>query len=187
MKIGIPRSLLYYHYFPLWKSFFEELGLEVVLSSPTNKKILENGVKKAVDDACLPVKLCFGHVMELADKVDYLFVPRLVSVEEDAFTCPKLIGLPDMLRASLDKLPPLLDTCFDWKGGISPYQSFRELGRKFTRSSRTIRRAFEKAGQRQDEFRKVMQRGLTPPEAMEILDGKGEGRKMKNGELRIAL
>ncbi|MCK4326758.1 hypothetical protein KAW55_08400, partial [bacterium] len=115
MKIGIPRSLLYYHYFPLWKSFFEELGLEVVLSSPTNKKILENGVKKAVDDACLPVKLYFGHVMELADKVDYIFVPRLVSVEEDAFTCPKIIGLPDMLRASLDKLPPLLDTCFDLK------------------------------------------------------------------------
>ncbi|MCK4436566.1 2-hydroxyacyl-CoA dehydratase [bacterium] len=187
MKIGIPRSLLYYHYFPLWKSFFEELGLEVVLSSPTNKKILENGVKKAVDDACLPVKLYFGHVMELADKVDYIFVPRLVSVEEDAFTCPKIIGLPDMLRASLDKLPPLLDTCFDLKKGISPYRSFQELGRKFNKGSQAIRRAFEKAEQRQDEFKKTMQNGLTPPEAMEMLDGKSEEPRTKNGELRIAL
>ncbi len=169
--------------------------MEVVLSSPTNKKILENGVKKAVDDICLPVKLCFGHVMELADKVDYLFVPRLVSVEEDAFTCPKLIGLPDMLRASLDKIPPLLDTCFDLKAGISPYRSFRELGRKLNRSSRTIRRAFEKAEQRQDEFRKAMQKGLTPSEAMEALKTKNETRltsaaserKTKNEELRIAL
>ncbi len=186
-SVGIPRSLLYYHYFPLWKSFFEELGLEVVLSSPTNKKILENGTKKAVDDTCLPVKLCFGHVMELADKVDYLFVPRLVSVEEDAFTCPKLIGLPDMIRASLDKLPPLLDTCFDLKSGITPYRSFQELGRKLNRGSRTIRRAFQKAEQRQDDFRKTMERGLTPPEAMEMLDGKSEEPRTKNGELRIAL
>ncbi|MCK4325172.1 2-hydroxyacyl-CoA dehydratase, partial [bacterium] len=115
------------------------------------------------------------------------FVPRLVSVEKDAFTCPKLIGLPDMLRASLDKLPPLLDTCFDLKKGISPYRSFQELGRKFNKGSQAIRRAFEKAEQRQDEFKKTMQNGLTPPEAMEMLDGKSEEPRTKNGELRIAL
>ncbi|MHA1131865.1 MAG: acyl-CoA dehydratase activase-related protein, partial [Candidatus Helarchaeota archaeon] len=30
-KIGIPRSLLYYKYFPLWKTFFEELGYEIII------------------------------------------------------------------------------------------------------------------------------------------------------------
>ncbi len=170
MKVGILRNLFYYHYFPLWKTFFEELGVEVVVSSPTNKKILENGLKKAVDDACLPVKLTFGHALDLAGRVDYLFIPRLVSIEPDAFTCPKLIGLPDMIRASLNGLPPLLDTCFDLKKGVSFYQSFRELGRNFTRKSSLIKKAFQKAEIKQGEFEKIMKRGLTPVEAIEVLE-----------------
>lgn len=171
LKVGILRNLLYYNYFPLWKTFFEELGIEVVVSSPTNKRILESGVKKAVDDACLPVKLTFGHALDLAGRVDYLFIPRLVSIESDAFTCPKLIGLPDMIRANLNELPPLLDTCFDLKKGRSFYRSFRELGRNFTRKSYLIKNAFQKAEIRQREFEKTMERGLTPGEALKVLEG----------------
>ncbi len=26
IKVGIPRALLYYQYYPMWKTFFEELG-----------------------------------------------------------------------------------------------------------------------------------------------------------------
>lgn len=59
LKIGIPRALLYYYYYPLWKGFFTALGLEVVVSSKTTKPILNNGVKLSVDDACMPVKLFF--------------------------------------------------------------------------------------------------------------------------------
>ena len=170
LKVGILRNLFYYHYFPLWKTFFEELGVEVVVSSPTNKRILESGVKKAVDDACLPVKLTFGHALDLADRVDYLFIPRLVSIESDAFTCPKLIGLPDMIRANLNGLPPLLDTCFDLKKGRSFYRSFRELGGNFTRKSSLIKNAFQRAEIRQREFEKTMERGLTPGEALKVLE-----------------
>ncbi|MHA1830764.1 MAG: acyl-CoA dehydratase activase-related protein, partial [Candidatus Helarchaeota archaeon] len=42
-RIGIPRSLLYYKYFPLWKTFLEELGVEIVLSDRTNSKIIDIG------------------------------------------------------------------------------------------------------------------------------------------------
>ena len=192
MKVGIAASLLYYHYFYLWKTFFEELGVEVVVSSPTNKKIVENGVKKAVDDACLPVKLTFGHVMDLAGRVDYLFIPRLVSLEPDAFTCPKIIGLPDMIKANIDNLPPVLDTCFDLKSGDSLYQCFRELGRNFTRKSSLIKQAFEKAEVKQREFEKVMEQGLTPREAINVLEKSPSSAGSNPGEtpvdnLRIAL
>lgn len=192
LKIGIAGSLLYYHYFYLWKTFFEELGLEVVVSSPSNKRIMENGVKKAVDDTCLPVKLTFGHVMDLADRVDYLFIPRLVSLEPDAFTCPKIIGLPDMIKANLDDLPPVLDTCFDLKKGRSLYQSFRELGGHFTNKSSLIKQAFEKAEIKQGEFEKIMEQGLTPREAIEVLEKSLSSSGNNTGEtprdnLRIAL
>lgn len=105
VKVGIPRGLFYYYFFPLWCDFFHNLGAEVVLSQPTNKKILNRGVSLAVDEACLPVKLFYGHVVDLADKVDYLFLPRLVSTAQKEYICPKFMGLPDMIKAADIKLP----------------------------------------------------------------------------------
>ena len=62
VKVGIPRALWYYKYFPLWESFFKDLGAEIIVSPVTNKNILDQGVKLIVDEACLPVKVFFGHV-----------------------------------------------------------------------------------------------------------------------------
>ena len=43
-KVGIPRALHFYRYFPFWKKLLEELDVELILSPPTNKKIVEEGV-----------------------------------------------------------------------------------------------------------------------------------------------
>jgi len=64
-RIGIPRGLFYYQYFPLWDVFFKELGAEVVLSGTTNKKIFNDGVMVCNDQTCIPVKTFFGHVCHL--------------------------------------------------------------------------------------------------------------------------
>ncbi|HUL23316.1 MAG TPA: acyl-CoA dehydratase activase-related protein, partial [Thermodesulfobacteriota bacterium] len=32
-RIGIPRALMFYRYFPLWRAFFERLGWRVVVSN----------------------------------------------------------------------------------------------------------------------------------------------------------
>jgi len=110
MRVGIPRSLLYYKYLPFWKTFLSELGLEVETSPLTNKQILSWGVEIAENELCVPVKAFYGHCMALRGKVDALFVPRVVSVEEREYTCPKFLGLPDMVAAVADRLelPPLL-------------------------------------------------------------------------------
>ena len=105
VKIGIPRALFFYCYYPLWRAFFENLGLEVVLSPETNKAILDDGIRTTLSEACLPVKVFFGHALAIADQVDYLFVPRITRVEPKAYICPKFMGLPDMLRARLQNLP----------------------------------------------------------------------------------
>jgi len=44
-KVGIPRALHYYRYYPFWKKLLEELDAEIVLSPPTNKKIVEEELK----------------------------------------------------------------------------------------------------------------------------------------------
>ena len=37
MKIGITRALLYQYYYPFWRSLFERLGCEVVISDTSTK------------------------------------------------------------------------------------------------------------------------------------------------------
>lgn len=63
IKVGIPRALLYYQYYPMWKTFFEELGAEVVVSPPTTQIMLSAGSARLVADTCLPVKVFCGHVL----------------------------------------------------------------------------------------------------------------------------
>ena len=41
MKIGIPRALSYYNFFPFWYGFFSDLGIEIVLSDKTTKQIID--------------------------------------------------------------------------------------------------------------------------------------------------
>ncbi|MGI6669011.1 MAG: acyl-CoA dehydratase activase-related protein [Acetivibrionales bacterium] len=109
-KIGIPRSLFYYKFMPFWEVFFTELGNVVVVSGPTNKQILDNGVKACIDEACLPIKVFFGHVIDLMNRVDYILVPRFTSISRGEYICPEFGGLPDMIRHSLKGLPALIDT-----------------------------------------------------------------------------
>jgi len=109
-RIGIPRGLFYYKFITLWDAFFSALGAEVIVSDPTNKHILDEGVKVCVDEACLPVKLFHGHVINLRDRVDYILIPRFTSISKGEYICPQFGGLPDMVRHSIKSLPPIIDT-----------------------------------------------------------------------------
>ncbi|WDV46652.1 acyl-CoA dehydratase activase-related protein [Clostridiaceae bacterium M8S5] len=143
MKIGIPKGLLYYDYIAVWKDFFEELGQEVIISDDSNKKILTDGASKCIDDACLPVKLYHGHVMNLKDKVDYIFIPKIISVEKKTYQCPKILGLPAMIKQSIEGLPEILDTEINLRNR-SYKKSIFELGLKFTKNIAKIKRAHNK-------------------------------------------
>ena len=110
LKVGIPRSLFYYRFAPFWEAFFPALGAEVVISDRTNKRILDDGVKSCVDEACLPIKLFYGHVLNLADKADYILVPRFTSISRNEYICPEFGGLPDMIRHTLKGIPKIIDT-----------------------------------------------------------------------------
>jgi len=171
VSLGIPRALLFYYYYPLWRAFFTNLGVEVIVSPETNKKILDSGLRSALDEACLPVKLFFGHVLALAAQVDYLFVPRLISVEQKAYICPKFMGLPDMLRARLPDLPPIIDLPVDFRRSDQTWAHFFEaLGRIFTQDRVLIRKAYKSASEAHQQFQELLISGLLPPEAISVLE-----------------
>lgn len=140
-KVGIPRALLFYKYSPLWVNFFQNLGVEVVVSPETNKKILNDAIENCVDDACLPVKLYHGHVLSIKDQVDYLFIPRIMSVSKGRHICPKFCGLPEMIKYSLSNLPPILDVEINLPQGLQTKQA----GKYFTDDPVRILSAYNNA------------------------------------------
>jgi len=72
-RIGLPRVLHFFDYYPFWKAFFESLNYEVVNSDKSNQKILEDALELFVAETCLPIKIVYGHVANLINKkVDYL-------------------------------------------------------------------------------------------------------------------
>ncbi len=117
IRIGIPRALLYYQYYPMWKTFFEELGAEVVVSPPTTQAMLAEGAARVIADTCLPVKVFLGHVLFLVEKCDRIFIPAIRSVGNNIYNCSKFLGLPDMTRAVIPESPPILDIDIDTNQG----------------------------------------------------------------------
>lgn len=162
-KVGIPRSLFYYKYYPLWKTFLEELGAEIIVSDATNKHILDAGVKACVDEACLPVKLFHGHVLNLADRVDCIFVPRFTSISRNEYVCPEFGGLPDMVRHTLKGIPTLIDAEVNLrKSGKNSWRAAYETGCYFTQDKARIKRAFKLAIRDYRAYRNKIRKGYLP-------------------------
>lgn len=145
-RIGIPRALLFIEYLDLIVNFFSNLDAQVIISETTNKKILDNGVQVAVDDACLPIKLFHGHVINLKDKVDYIFIPRIMSINEKEHICPKFGGLPELIRYSINDLPPIITTEINnYYNKEALIKSIYDIGLYITKDKEKIMNAYKKA------------------------------------------
>ena len=173
VRIGIPRALLYYQYYPAWKTFFEELGAEVVVSTPTNQAMLAEGSARVVADTCLPVKVFLGHVISLIGKCDRIFIPAVRSVQYKVYNCSKFLGLPDMTKAVIPESPPILEIDIDVNRGKRVlYQAIYKLGRHFNWNPIKIRKASLAAWQTYLDYRKLMtSQKISPPEAIERMSG----------------
>lgn len=189
-KIGIPRGMLYYDYYLLWKDFFNNMDVEVVTSPRTNKDILNRGVQNCVDEACLPVKVFHGHVEHLKDKVDYIFVPKFISLYKREYCCPKHLGLADMVKHSIEGLPEIIDTEINLrKSNRDLRNSILYTGRYFTNSSKKIHNAFNNAYDKFIKYNELMARGVIPINAVGLYDDISFNKKIyyENSNSRILL
>lgn len=170
--VGIPQALLYYQYYPLWRTFLEGLGVDVVLSPPTGRAILRDGLSALGTDVCLPVKVAAGHLMALKGKVDMIFLPRLISAAKGEYACPKLMGLPDMVRHSVE-LPPLLMPAVD-RYRMDNWPLVRvalSLGRRLGASAPASLLALRRALTCYRRYRQVLEAGYFPQEAIDAVCG----------------
>ncbi len=115
MRVGVPRCLSFYYLFPLYRTFLRELGIDFAETSVSTLKDLDNLRLCPTDEPCVSVKVSFAHSANLlAQGADALFVPTVVSIERDNYCCPKMMGLPYMLKAAFElsdsqMISPLID------------------------------------------------------------------------------
>lgn len=175
-QVGIPRGLFYFYQYPLWKTFFNDLGAEVITSSPTSRKTIDHGIENTVDECCLPIKVYFGHVSELIEKQpDYILAPRLISTEMRSYICPKFMGVPDMIRANWPDCPPLIDITVDCSRDTRQlWRDIYRVGGLFNGSKKSILAAYEHGLREMKRMRVWTRQGYSPLEAIELWEKHGE-------------
>jgi len=181
VRIGIPRAMTFFDLYPFWKAFFTEIGCQVVVSEPTNQRIVRAGCEAMQTETCLPIALAHGHVLALMEAgVDHVFVPSVVNLEHEAqeavhsYACPLAQSLPYLLRAALRFGPPgpgLLAPIFHFERGRRAVAAeLRKLGRTLGVRAARVANAIETAWQALDAFREgLVRRGR------EVLDRLDEG------------
>ncbi|MDD3341434.1 MAG: acyl-CoA dehydratase activase-related protein [Bacilli bacterium] len=126
-KIGIPRGLYFYFFKDLYIKFFENLGVEVLISPPSNPSILNEGTKESVDEMCLPMKMMLGHISYLKDKCDYIVLPRIDNYGFSNQTCTYFLALYDIVNNMGDF--KLLNYNIDEAHGQDETDGFLKMGR----------------------------------------------------------
>ena len=140
MKIGIPRSLYYYHYKDLWLNFFEYLKIDVVVSPETNKEILDLGLKYSTDEMCLSLKNYIGHVAYLKDKCDYILVPRIDNYGIDNQTCTNFLASYDIINNMFDI--NILNYNVNLRNSETELKGFMNIGNIIVIDKKNIKDAF---------------------------------------------
>ena len=190
-KVGIPRALLYYKYFPMWGAFLENIGAEIVISENTNQRIITQGASRVVSDTCLPVKAFIGHAISLIDRCDSILIPVVRSTQKKVYNCSRFLALPDLTRAVVPCIPPILEIEFDLNRGTRYlYQQIYTLGRHFTCNPLKIKAAAQHAWETHLKYEEITaQQNLTRVEAIDIIQNKmiRETRKDYGTELVIGL
>jgi len=164
-KIGIPRALFFYEFFPFFNAFFTELGFSVVFSERTNKNIIHKGVETTPVDTCFPIKLTHGHILSLLEKgIDYLFLPSVINLKQtspyfsESYHCPYVQSIPYTISSTInfkekniEVLQPVIRMRYEKKGFLKP---LLEMGKTLGISEKDIKNAFRIGEDVQEAFNK---------------------------------
>jgi predicted CoA-substrate-specific enzyme activase len=179
MRIAIPRAMVFHDVFPYWRTFFQSLDIEIVLSEATNPQIARQALEHAGVETCYPAKLVYGHVLDLMDKAaDFVFLPGIVGRENIApgqkenNYCPYIPASSYLVSAHVDleskgMRPLRFPIQMRWEK--TKKKDLREIAHQLGVSARRINEADEVASEAQRAFyATVRQRGQ---EILTSLDG----------------
>ena len=73
-RVGLPAALHLFEDLPLWRKFFDELGVATVTSAGSKIALIE-GKRLCGAEFCSPLAAFHGHVHQMMDKSDAVFAP----------------------------------------------------------------------------------------------------------------
>lgn len=152
IKVGIPKSLLYYYYKNIWIYFFKYLNIDIVESIKSNKEILEQGENLSTDEACLSLKIYLGHINYLKDKCDYILIPRLYSIKKNEQVCTNFNCLYDLVNNTFNNLN-ILNYNVDLTNNDSELLGFLKIGKTLGYSYIETYKAYKFAKRKDLELR----------------------------------
>jgi activator of 2-hydroxyglutaryl-CoA dehydratase/predicted nucleotide-binding protein (sugar kinase/HSP70/actin superfamily) len=118
LRVGMPRVLNLYSTAPLFRAYFEALGIDsrnIVFSDSTSEPLWEAGSRYGSIDPCFPSKVTQAHIHDLlmvkhkARPLDFIFFPCLTHLPSfvqgmsDTTACPIVAGVPKVMRAAFTK------------------------------------------------------------------------------------
>ena len=89
-RLGIPRALTTHSLFPLYSTFFSELGMEVVLSD-----VDPRGELKSYSGFCFPAQIAHGAVLDLAEQRRRPGLPPARHAHAPGQPLPGFLFVPD--------------------------------------------------------------------------------------------
>lgn len=167
-KVGIPRSLFYYYYGDIWKSFLNALKIPYIVSPKTNNNIMERGIKKAGDEMCLSLKNYLGHIDYLIEKCDLLLVPRINNYKTNNQTCTNFWAAYDIVNNIFNK--KILSYNIDLEKGDTLKKGLYKIGKELKKEKKEIKKAYRKA---------IYEHNLIKNKNIEITDNKLKSAKTK--------
>lgn len=151
IKIGLPRAMLYYRYGVFWKNYFENLGLNVILSPETNEQIVSLGIKNTIDECCLSYKIYIGHVLYLSPICDYILISRVCDYGKKDKVCTRLNATYDNIKYLVDP-NQLIEYNINHTKHKYTFPSFFKIGLKFTKNPIKIITSYILAKKKQKQY-----------------------------------
>ena len=167
-KVGIPRSLFYYYYGDIWKSYVSSLKIPYIISPKTNKNIMERGIKRAGDEMCLSLKNYLGHIDYLLDKCDLILVPRISNYKTNNQTCTNFWAAYDIVNNTFDK--KIISYNIDLEKGKTLKKGLYKIGKELGKEKKEIKKAYKKA---------IYEHNLIKNKNIEITNNKLKSKKTK--------
>ena len=132
-RVGIPKALTTHSLYPLYSTFFADLGMEVVLSG-----VDSDGDMKSYSGFCFPAQVAHGAVLDLTRQgVDLVFLPHVMRMPQankchDSYLCPITQASSYFLAKAFPSarfLSPLLDFTRGYSASPALVEmAVRELG-----------------------------------------------------------
>jgi|Deesub1362A_J573_1020465.scaffolds.fasta_scaffold00742_3 predicted CoA-substrate-specific enzyme activase len=158
VQIGIPRIFFFHDFLPFWSTLLWELGFEVVLSSRTNRQVINRGIESILSESCFPHKVAHGHIRDLIDRgIKNILLPSFINfntVEKGmrGFACPYAQTMPYIANVAFEGIN-IIRPVVNLESGIKGLlKEIKRVLRPFGISSSSIKRAVEKAEGAQAEF-----------------------------------